>query len=226
MSAKSKKNASTICSKTAILKDIWLNMTREANEDAGAAPVLEAFEPRILLSANPLSELMTDQEQKANAGNIPAVYAPSSAGSPSVGSAASGVAAPLAATVHTLGVDVVHNASEKMYLYQTVDFAVNASDSVGTISRTLTVNGDSVWLDASGKGDYCFEELGAYEIVATVRDAAGNTATKTFSIVVDQVWDDDDWISIEDESRRLAEYSYSAEVSGDASGREYTLLTC
>jgi RHS repeat-associated protein len=57
---------------------------------------------------------------------------------------------------------------------ESVAITVNASDNVGVVSRTLTVNGAPVSLDPSGTATYTSSEAGVFTAVAAARDAAGN----------------------------------------------------
>lgn len=59
----------------------------------------------------------------------------------------------------------------------TVRFLVQASDNVGVTAMTLTVGGQSVALDDTGRASLVLSQPGVYQAVATARDAAGNVGT-------------------------------------------------
>src|SRR5262249_42065360 len=61
---------------------------------------------------------------------------------------------------------------------------VSATDNVGVTDLLLTVNGTPVSVDASGRGVYTADRVGAFDVVARAADAAGNTQTAhdTFTV--------------------------------------------
>jgi YD repeat-containing protein len=63
-------------------------------------------------------------------------------------------------------------------------FIVFGSDNVAVTSLTVTVNGTNLPIDAHGQAFYTPTATGNYTIVATAKDAAGNTATSTQTLNV------------------------------------------
>jgi hypothetical protein len=63
-------------------------------------------------------------------------------------------------------------------------FIVFGSDNVAVTSLTVTVNGTNLPIDAHGQAFYTPTSSGNYTIVATAKDAAGNTATSTQTLNV------------------------------------------
>jgi RHS repeat-associated protein len=64
-------------------------------------------------------------------------------------------------------------------------FLVNATDNVGVASLALTINGNPVPLDSSGRVTLIAQPAGDYTVVASASDAAGNTglASTTLSVI-------------------------------------------
>jgi RHS repeat-associated protein len=65
-----------------------------------------------------------------------------------------------------------------------VTILVNATDNVGVVNRQVTVNGTPVALDANGRATITMPNVGAFPVVATARDSAGNTGTATATLTV------------------------------------------
>jgi RHS repeat-associated protein len=61
---------------------------------------------------------------------------------------------------------------------------VSATDNVGVQTLDLTVNGTPVALDTKGRGTVTLSQVGAFDVVATATDAAGNTGTAAASLLV------------------------------------------
>jgi RHS repeat-associated protein len=61
---------------------------------------------------------------------------------------------------------------------------VSATDNVGVQTLGLTVNGMPVALDTNGRGTVTLSQAGAFDVVATATDAAGNTGRATASLLV------------------------------------------
>ncbi len=61
---------------------------------------------------------------------------------------------------------------------------VTAVDNVGVVSRSLTINGNPVALDANGNVLHYIEAGGLYVMVATASDAAGNVGTAEGLLIV------------------------------------------
>jgi RHS repeat-associated protein len=59
----------------------------------------------------------------------------------------------------------------------TVRFLVTATDNVGVVSLALTVGGQALALDATGRASLVVNQPGVFEVIATARDAAGNVGT-------------------------------------------------
>ena len=81
-------------------------------------------------------------------------------------------------------VNITHNAGTEVYIGNTVEFTVKATDNEGVDRQTFTINGREVALDAQGKARGTFTEAGRYEIVATAWDAAGNKGEYSVVIIV------------------------------------------
>lgn len=65
-----------------------------------------------------------------------------------------------------------------------VTFVVTATDNVAVAAIGLTINGNSVALDARGRVTLVAEPAGEYRIVASASDAAGNTGLASTSLLV------------------------------------------
>ncbi|MHB0954937.1 MAG: putative Ig domain-containing protein [Pirellulaceae bacterium] len=61
---------------------------------------------------------------------------------------------------------------------------VSASDNVGVEEMRLTVDGIPVAVDAHGRATFHADQVGAFEVVAQVTDAAGNTQTTQETLIV------------------------------------------
>jgi Putative Ig domain len=67
---------------------------------------------------------------------------------------------------------------------QEVTFAVQATDNLGAVTRSLTFDGNPVPLDRNGWYTHTFDAPGLYPLVATATDTAGNTSTETLNYQV------------------------------------------
>ena len=65
-----------------------------------------------------------------------------------------------------------------------VTFLVNATDDVGVVSRELTVDAVPVLLDSTGRATLTMGAAGTFSVVASARDAAGNSGTATVTLAV------------------------------------------
>ncbi len=65
-----------------------------------------------------------------------------------------------------------------------VTFLVNATDDVGVVSRELTVDGVPVLLDPTGRATLPMSAAGTFAVVASARDAAGNSGTASATLAV------------------------------------------
>ena len=92
------------------------------------------------------------------------------------------VVAPVDAEAPAVSID--YDGSQGVYTGDTVEFTIVATDNVGVDSLVVTMNGQEVTLDANGKFSYAFAASGVYTIVATAKDAAGNTGRKEIILVV------------------------------------------
>ena len=75
-------------------------------------------------------------------------------------------------------------SEDPVKLGDTLIVQVSATDDVGVVGETLTVNGTPISLTASGQGTYVPAAAGSLNFVATASDAAGNVgqATATSSV--------------------------------------------
>lgn len=67
---------------------------------------------------------------------------------------------------------------------QPVTAIVSASDNLGIASVMLSVDGVPVAVDANGRATIVQSSVGAFDVVATARDAAGNTGTADTSLQI------------------------------------------
>ena len=81
-------------------------------------------------------------------------------------------------------VNIGHNGSSTMNVGQSIEFTVTATDNVGVTEQTFSINGTEYILGADGKFQYEFTAAGTYKIVATAKDAAGNTGKHEVTITV------------------------------------------
>lgn len=69
---------------------------------------------------------------------------------------------------------IVPDPSTPPTIGETVSITVNATDNVGVVSKSLTVNGVDVPLNASGQANYTTDIPGVYTVIGTALDDAGN----------------------------------------------------
>ena len=154
--------------------------------DAAPSPLLEMLEPRLLMSATPLSDLV-DNDYPQDAAAPAAVYMPLAAGT--TDSADNGIAVQAADVEAPVIQSVVSNVTGYQTFTNTT-FTITATDNVKVTRYTLTINGENVAVTAStGKSaNYKFTEAGTYAVVATAYDAAydaaGNAGSYAFAIEV------------------------------------------
>lgn len=65
-----------------------------------------------------------------------------------------------------------------------VIFLVQATDNIAVESRSLTIDGTPVALDASGRTTFLLEIAGFFDVVAAATDTSGNVGTDTLELVV------------------------------------------
>ena len=151
-----------------------------------AAPRMEQLEGRVFLSANPLSEL-TDHQASWQYASDQAVHMPLTAGQ---GLAPTGVeSGPVAlAAADAVGpvIASITASKEAVRTFDPVYFTIAASAESGIAGYQLTVNGQALGVGATtGRSSgFTVTEAGVYELVATVTDKAGNTATYVTSLEV------------------------------------------
>lgn len=101
------------------------------------------------------------------------------------------VAVSAAVDVEPPAVTVSHDAPATILPGQQVNFAVTATDNVDVVSVSMTVNGETVELDADGLASYSFAAVGEYEVIVAAVDAAGNETVETLTFSVEAVADID-----------------------------------
>lgn len=80
---------------------------------------------------------------------------------------------------------VTVDCTDRLEAQQEIWFTLNAEDDSAITTKSLTINGTRVTLDAkSGRGKYTFASPGQYTLVATATDQAGNVGTYTRVITV------------------------------------------
>ena len=192
MSSKQDPKASTL-----FLKDIFQNLRErmsllDDNGDDSSPAVFEALEPRLLLSANPLSELeakMRDHNPGALLNDNPsAIYVPSDSAT-DVKNMEDILAERLAGSGLTRSVgpvvEIIHDAPAELRVGDTINFFVQATDSTGIAFRSLTINGEAVALDSAHSAAYTFTAPGTYEIVATAENSGGISRSTTTRFTIE-----------------------------------------
>ncbi len=102
---------------------------------------------------------------------------------------------------------------EPVDLGQTVTLFTNANDNVGIASRTLTVDGVPVPLDARGNYSFTPTSTGDIEVVAIVKDKAGNLTSQEITLSVLDYSDVDDPVV---EFANLKNVTTTTEIIGTA----------
>jgi peptidoglycan hydrolase-like protein with peptidoglycan-binding domain len=75
--------------------------------------------------------------------------------------------------------DISHNGGSSIAQGQEVEFTVFGDSSEEIIKYTLTINGEDIEVDDSGKGSYVFWDAGSYTVTASVVYANGEVGTIT-----------------------------------------------
>lgn len=193
-----------------------------SDENCDEAPHMEQLEGRVLLSANPLSEL-TDRHAPELYDSDQVIHVPL-ASSQSLGPATRKSAAAVSVASDTTAPTITSIVTNKEIVrtFDRLYFIINATDAGdGIANYQLTINGQAISVDSHGESSYfTFQEAGINELVATVTDWAGNVATHATSMEVAESPDvraPSIYIALGDNSVHNRDVSLMVSVSDDDS---------
>lgn len=189
---KTARNAKPGLFKTLAAKLNWLD-----DDGYGEAPTMEQLESRLLMSANPVSEIWSQQTQDNSLGDQAVVAMPLNAGEgvAVTMSAATDVYAPTI-TSFSVNNNAIFNKSFEISAYladrdsDTLDWQVTLENT--TTGETFVYTGEPVTTPGTGSKKVVFATInpadlgdGTYQLTLEVTDPAGNAASKAVSVRFD-----------------------------------------